>query len=188
MLPELLIPKIGAGDQTALRQLYTLFETKVYNTALAYLQDVPDAEEATQDVFIEVYHSAAKFEGRSSVSTWIYRITINKCVDRIRHKNRKKRFAFVSSLSNTIAEPVNFDHPGVQADNREKARYLFAAINQLPENQQTAFILKQVEGLPQKDVATIMDLNEKAVESLIQRAKQNLRKTLQEFYNETKGK
>jgi RNA polymerase sigma-70 factor (ECF subfamily) len=188
MLPELLIPKIGAGDHTALRQLYTLFEIKVYNTALAYLQDVPDAEETVQDVFIEVYHSAAKFEGRSSASTWIYRITINKCLDRIRHRNRKKRFAFISSLSNTPAEPANFDHPGVQTDNREKARYLFDAIRQLPDTQQTAFILKQVEGLPQKEVAAIMQLNEKAVESLIQRAKQNLRKTLQEFYNETKGK
>ncbi len=193
MQPELLIQQVAAGSQQAFRQLYEMYSTRVYNTCLVYLQDGEEAEEATQDVFVEVYNAAAKFEGKASVTTWIYRIAVNRSLDRLRYRKRQKRFAFISSLFNRdtgelIHDPGHFNHPGVLAENREKSARLFAAIRQLPENQQTAFILKQVEGLPQKEIAAIMHLGEKAVESLIQRAKANLRKQLSDFFNETEGK
>jgi RNA polymerase sigma-70 factor (ECF subfamily) len=183
MSPEQLLQQIANGDQPAFRQLYELFKDRVYNTCLSYMQQQAEAEEAAQDVFVEVYHSASKFQGKSSVSTWVYRIAVNKCLDRIRYKSRQKRFAFVSSLfhkdtGELIHDIPSFEHPGVLTENKEKSAMLFAAIKQLPENQQTAFLLKQVEGLPQKDISTIMNLSEKAVESLLQRAKANLRKEL----------
>jgi RNA polymerase sigma factor (sigma-70 family) len=184
MLPEELLQHISNGDNAAFRQLYELFKDRVFNTCLSYLQQHEEAEEATQDVFIEVHHSAAKFKGNSSVATWVYRIAVNKCLDRIRYRGRQKRFAFISGLfSNTsgelIYDPPTFDHPGIVAENKEKARILFGAIRQLPENQQTAFILKQAEGLSQREVASIMNISEKAVESLLQRAKMALRKILE---------
>lgn len=193
MTPELLIQQIAAGSQPAFRALYDMYSTKVYNTCLVYLQNVEEAEEATQDVFIEVHHAAARFEGQSSVTTWIYRIAVNKSLDRIRYRKRQKRFAFISSLFNRdtgelMHDPGHFDHPGVLAENREQAAKLFSAIRQLPENQQTAFILKQIEGLSQKEIAAIMDMGEKAVESLIQRAKGNLRKQLAGILNDNEGK
>lgn len=191
MQPEELLFHIANGDTSAFRQLYELFKSRVYNTCLSYLQNTAEAEEATQDVFVELHHSAASFKGTSSVSTWVYRITVNKCLDRIRYNNRQKRFAFLSSLFKPTGEmahdPGHFEHPAASLEQKEKSVVLFKAIRQLPENQQTAFILKQVEGLSQKEIAAIMDLGEKAVESLLQRAKGNLRKILSDYYDNNEG-
>ncbi|RYD57073.1 MAG: RNA polymerase sigma factor [Sphingobacteriales bacterium] len=191
MLPEQLLQHIAAGDQAAFRQFYELFKGRVYNTSLSYLQDQSEAEEVTQDVFVEVYHNAKNFQARSSASTWIYRITINKSLDRLRHKNRKKRFAFISSLFNQQGslqhDAPDFIHPGVLIEQRENAVFLFKAMKELPENQHTAFLLKHIEGLSQKEIAQIMNITEKAVESLLSRAKYNLRKLLNDFFTHTEG-
>jgi RNA polymerase sigma-70 factor (ECF subfamily) len=183
MLPEELLQLLSNGDNNALGQLYELFKDQVFNTCLAHLQHQEEAEEATQDVFVEIYRSAAGFQNRSSAATWVYRITVNKCLDRIRSRNRQKRFGFISSLFNNqtgklIHDPPTFHHPGIQLEQKEHAALLFKAIKQLPENQQSAFILKHVEGLSQKEIAQIMDMTEKAIESLLQRAKNNLKKIL----------
>jgi RNA polymerase sigma factor (sigma-70 family) len=193
MTPEDIIKLVAEGDQNAFRQLYDMYNVRVYNTCLSYLQNVPEAEEVTQDVFLEVYQSAGKFLSRSSVTTWVYRIAVNKSLDKLRYRNRQKRFAFISSIFNQQTgelayDPPSFEHPGVVAENREKAAKLFGALKELPENQQTAFILKQIEGLSQKEIAAVMDVGEKAVESLIQRAKGNLRKKLSGYFDETEGK
>lgn len=191
MLPEEMLQRIAAGDAQAFRQLYALYKDKVYNTCLSYLQHVPEAEEVTQDVFIEVHQGAAGFKGTATVNTWIYRIAVNKCLDRLRYRNRQKRFAFISSLFGSTGQLVHdapaFDHPGIKLEHKEKAAALFSAIRQLPKNQQTAFILKHTEGLPQKEIAAIMGMGEKAVESLLQRAKQNLRKLLSQQMDKNEG-
>ncbi len=192
MQPEEILVLVAKGDKSAFGQLYALFKDKVYNTSISYLQQENDAEEVTQDVFVEVYHNAVSYKGGASVSTWIYRITVNKCLDRIRYNNSQKRFSFITSIFNKDTgalqhDKPHFDHPGVGTENRERAAMLFNAIRQLPENQQTAFILKQVEGLSQREIAQIMDIGEKAVESLLQRAKANLRKILSSYYNSNEG-
>ncbi len=189
MPSEDLIIEIAKGNQQAFRQLYEDFQTRVYNTSLSYLQNAEEAEEACQDVFVEVYQSAGKFRSDAQVSTWIYRITINKCLDRIRYKQRQKRFAFITSIlhketGELLHDIPVFHHPGVALEQKENAATLFKAIKELPENQQTAFILKQAEGLPQKEIAEIMNMTEKAVESLMQRAKAGLRKSLGYFYED----
>jgi len=193
MTPEQLIQQLASGDDDALRELYGVFSKKIYNTCLAYLQVESDAEEAMQDVFVEVYRSVTEFNAKASVNTWIYRIAVNKCLDRIRYNKRQKRFAFISSLFSKDTGAIqfdqpNFNHPGVLLENKEKSAVLFKAINQLPENQRMAFILKHVEGLSQKEIAEIINIGEKAVESLLQRAKGSLRKLLSDFYDKTEGK
>lgn len=164
-------------------ELYLQFKDKVFNTALSYLQNTEDAEELTQDVFVEVYQSISKFQFRSSVSTWIYRITVNKSLDFIKYKNRKKRFGsivsiFDASSSKHIEQQSDFIHPGVQLEQRENSKILFKAIQQLPEKQQTAFILSKLEGLGNKEISAILEQSVGAVESLLSRAKENLRKEL----------
>ena len=121
------------------------------------------------------------------MSTWIYRITVNKCFDHLRANSRHKRAGIISSLfhketGEEVHQKPAFDHPGIQLERRENARYLFTAIETLPENQKTVFILAHVEELPQKDIAEIMNLSLKAVESLLQRAKVSLRKKLGAIY------
>lgn len=186
--PEIL-QLIVSGDRQAMKDFYDKFKAKVYNTSLSYLQNPEEAEEITQDVFLEVFDSIGKFKAESSISTWIYRITVNKSLDQIRFRKRKKRMGFLLSLFNKDSGKLqidlpHFEHPGVAIENKESAGILFTAIGSLPEQQKTAFILSQIEELPQKEIADVMKLSQKAVESLIQRAKANLRKELENFYPE----
>ncbi len=173
-------------EETKFRELYNQFNRLVYNLALSYLQSVEDAEEVTQDVFVQIHHSLDKFEQQSSLKTWIYRITINKCLDNLKAKNRKKRLAFVSSLFNSSGQLVNdaveFQHPGIIAEQKENAAILFQCINELPENQKTAFLLSKVEGLSNGEISEIMKASISSVDSYLFRAKQNLQSTLQKKY------
>ena len=176
-----------SGDQQAFKQLVDTYQQKVFNTAISMVQDHGMAEDITQEVFITVYKSLLSFNGRSGMSTWIYRITVNKCLDHLRAGNRKKRLGLISSLfhkdtGEEIHSKPHFDHPGILLEQKEKARYLFEAIESLPETQKTVFVLAHVEELLQKDIAEIMNLSVKAVESLLQRAKNNLRKKLRTIY------
>lgn len=161
---------------------------RVFNTAISFVQNREDAEDITQETFIEVYRSLDKFKQQANVSTWIYRITVNKSLDFLRRKKSKKRFAFFSNLfheetGEVIHEQADFEHPGIQLENKESSKYLFAVIDTLPESQKITFILFTIEELSQKEIAEVMKMSPKAVESLIQRAKVGLRKKLENFYD-----
>ncbi len=168
-----------------LKSIYSLYSRRVYNTAISIVQNAREAEEITQDVFLEVHRSLDQFKGESSLATWVYRITINKSLDHLRHSRRQKRWGLITGLFTIEETPIeipDFHHPGIELENKEKAAILFRAIDKLPENQKTAFVLSIVEELPQQEVAEIMKVSVGAVESLIQRAKSNLRKELENFY------
>lgn len=160
--------------------IYLKHASLVYNVALSYVQNKEDAEEITQDVFIKVYDKHHDFKGKSSLKTWIYRITINTSLDYIKAKNRKKRAAFKNRDDDALNYIGDFNHPGVLLENKENLAKLFKAINQLPENQKTVLLLLKVEDLSLKEVAEIMDKSLKAIESIFQRAKTNLKKILAE--------
>lgn len=173
------------GEEPAFKELVILFQDKVFNTALGLLQHHTEAEDIAQEVFIQVYRSIGQFKGDSLLSTWIYRITVTRALDHLRSKKRKKRFGFLSSLfgddNKPVYEPEDFNHPGVQKERKEDAALLFKMIDQLPENQRTAFILNKVEELSYREIAGILNSSESAVDSLLQRAKQNLRKKLKDL-------
>lgn len=159
--------------------LYEEHISMVYNLCLSYVQNTEDAEEIAQDVFVKVNANLENFGGQSSIKTWIYKITINQCLDFIKSKQRKKR-SFLSSMfsGNENLSIPDFNHPGIQLEQKEAYEALFQKINHLPHQQKTALILKHVEGMTQKEVAEIMGTTQKAVESLLQRAKSNLKKKL----------
>lgn len=182
-----LIQNLREGDELAFKQLVETCQDMVFNTALGIVQNPEDAEDVAQEVFIQVYRSIDQFKGDSRLSTWIYRITTTKALDLIRSKKRKKRFAFVTSLfgpnNEPVHEPIDFQHPGVVLNKKEQAAILFKAIAQLPENQKVAFNLYKTEELSYQEIAAIMGLSVSAVESLLFRARQNLRKLLEKnFY------
>ena len=164
------------NDQNAFRQLYELYSEKVYNTAISYMQNERDAEEVTQDVFVSVFRNAKNFKGNSSVSTWIYRITVNTSINYLRKGKKYRLFQF----GDASKDEVDFEHPGVLLENKENAKALFKVIQKLPESQYTAFILSFIEDLPRKKVAEVMETSLKSVEALLQRAKKNLRKELKQ--------
>lgn len=163
--------------------MYARYKNNVYNTVLGYVQNKESAEEVTQDVFLSIFQNADSFVGEAKVSTWVYRIAVNKALNYLDKQARRP----TSDFEVEDYHRIDFNHPGVQLENQEKARYLFAAINTLAALQKTAFILSYVEGLPQKHVADIMQSSVKSVESLLQRAKANLRKELNNYYSEGKN-
>jgi RNA polymerase sigma factor (sigma-70 family) len=167
---------LASNNERAFKALYDLFSNRVYNTAISYTHNEHDAEELVQEIFVKIHRSATTFKEKSLVSTWIYRITVNKCLDFLRHKKRLRFLNYISLSSIDNKPPIDFNHPGIILENKEKAALLFKKIDLLSAQQKTAFLLSYIEQLPRQQVADIMELSLKAVESLLQRAKANLRK------------
>mgnify|MGYP003423311797 FL=1 len=187
--PEL-IAQLQQGDEQAFKKLVDEWQDMVYNTVLGIVQNADDADDITQEVFIQVYQSVSSFKGDSKFSTWLYRITVSKALDHEKKKKRKKRFGFVQSLFGGQEEeqfhPVEFDHPGVELEKKERAGELFNALKKIPDNQRIAFTLHKLEGQSYQEVAEIMNTTLYAVESLIGRAKANLKKELEKYYGTLK--
>ncbi|MGV6828423.1 MAG: RNA polymerase sigma factor [Flavobacteriales bacterium] len=182
------INELREGTRSAYSQLINDYEHKVFATCISFVPNKEDAEDIAQEVFIEIFKSIKKFKGKSKLSTWIYRITTNKCLEFIRKKNAKKRFAFMQSLfrneipldkTNYFTE---FNHPGILLENKEKSNTLFLAINQLPETQKVVFTLHKIDGKSYLEISAIIEKSVSSVESLMFRAKKNLQKQLEYYY------
>lgn len=182
-----LIELLKQKDRAAFKKIVETWQNMVYNTALGILQNAEDAEDVTQETFIQVYESVSSFKGESKFSTWVYRITVSKATDHIRKKKRKKRFAFIQSLYGKndapVIDPPDFFHPGVSMENKENAAVLFKAMEQLPGNQKTAFVLNKIEGLSYIEIGNVLKVSDSAVDALLQRARANLKKILKEYYS-----
>ena len=179
-----LIQGLRKGDEAAFNFLVKNYQDRVYNTAIGIVQNAEDAEDVAQEVFIQVFRSIHSFKAESKLSTWIYRITTTRSLDLLRNRKSKKRFGFIQRLfgdsNETLYELPDFNHPGVAMDRKENAALLFKAIDQLPENQKIAFTLHKLEDLSYQEISEIMQTSVAAVESMMHRAKQNLRKILTE--------
>jgi RNA polymerase sigma-70 factor (ECF subfamily) len=171
-------------DPTAFRAFITEHQDKVFNLVLNKVQQAEDAEEITQDVFIDVFRKPEAFRGESSVSTWLYRIAVNKCIDHLRRQKSRGRWKLTRLFSpaGETTEPKEFLHPGILSENREKAAFLFKAMKQLPDKQHTAWVLNEMENMSYKDISEVMNLSLSSVESLLFRARQNLKKILSGMY------
>ena len=182
-----IMEKLREGDEKTFRELVDHYRDRVFNTAIGLLQHTENAEDITQEVFVEIFRSIDRFRGESSLSTWIYRITVQKSLEHIRSGKRNKRAGILYSLFGkedhlNVTNESPFYHPGIQLENKERAAILFKAISQLPINQKTAFILHKVEGLSQYEISLIMSNSVSAVESLIVRANRKLRDLLSDYY------
>jgi len=185
---ENFIDDLKNGHRNAFDRLIEEYQDKVFGRCLSFVPNKEDAEDIAQEVFVEVFKSVKKFKGNSTLSTWIYRITTNKCLEFIRKKNTKKRFAFLQSLfGNEVPLDktsffTEFKHPGILLENKEDAEVLYSAIDRLPEEQRIVFTLHKIEGLSYKEISEITEKSIPSIESLLFRAKKNLRKLLHDFY------
>jgi RNA polymerase sigma-70 factor (ECF subfamily) len=180
-----LIAGLLAKKEVAFQFLIDSYGDRVHNTILSIIQNKEDTEDLTQEVFVEIYNSISKFKGGSQLYTWVYRISTTKALDLLRKRKAKKRFAFFTSIFSGEGEEMeipDFNHPGITIENTERSKILFAAMNKLPENQKISFTLSQIENLSYKEIAEVMNLSISSVESLIFRAKGNLKKWLKDYY------
>lgn len=185
-----LIENIRNGGQQYFRQLYDSYQNKVYNTTFGFVHNTEDAQDITQEVFVELYHSLKTFRGDSTLSTWIYRIAVNKSLN---HLRKKKNFSFFSGFhkgakddQKTVLSELEDPqlNPSDTLENIELQQQLQRAVDALPEKQRTAFILEKFEDLSYKEIAQVMNTSLSSVESLLFRARQNLQKILLPSWNE----
>lgn len=183
-----LIQGLVEKDEAAFRELVQQFQEKVRNTCYGFLNNAEDAEDTAQEVFIEAYRSIDKFRGDASLSTWIYRISVNKSLNLIQ-KNKRKLWltnltGIFESSDKSDQVPDKAPRPDRQMEAMERVKTLHIAIGKLPESQRIAFTLHHFEEMSYKDIAAVMDTSLSAVESLIFRAKKRLRKDLQRIYDQ----
>ncbi|MCJ7577985.1 MAG: sigma-70 family RNA polymerase sigma factor [candidate division Zixibacteria bacterium] len=184
MNDEELIQRIIDKDHLAFKLLVDQYQHLVLNTCYNLLGNRQDAEDAAQEVFFQVYKSAQKFRGEAKISTWLYRIAVNRSLNFIRDKKRSGWLRNLSSLlegeRQEVADVPASDsaRPDVALEEKERNVIVQKVIDSLPEKQRTAFVLHKYEGLSYQEIAEISKYSLSSVESLIHRAKLNLQKQL----------
>lgn len=179
-----LIEGLKQGKQEAFRLLVNRYQIMVVSTCFYFTNNHDDAQDIAQDVFVEVFISINKFRGNASISTWLYRIAVNKSLNFIKKRNMKGLFTTIEKLFDSKQTPVILHQPDSETtkENEEMLTYrqkvLYQSINALSESQRAAFTLHKFNKLSYKEIAEIMNTSLPAIESLIHRAKKQLQVNL----------
>ena len=174
------------GDTEAFEQLFALHTRAVINFAYRFVRNRGVAEELAQDIFLRVYEAAAGYRAQAKFITWLYRIATNVCLNEIRKPhvraalNHDEKNGDDARYMNTQTRSGRdfSGFPGLLLERQAISNALSQALGQLPEKQRVAFILNKYQELSYGEVAGIMKISEKAVKSLIHRAKETLAEKL----------
>lgn len=183
MTEQELISRVINRDREALNYLVKTYQRKVIKTAYYFLGNMEDAEDLAQDIFVKIVESLPRFRHSSSLSTWIYRITVNDSLNAVK-RNRQRRIFL--RLGNVIGiadkkeqeKILNIPAEHDTFDAGYHRQILWQAVTSLPEKQRKVFILSKYEDLPHKEIAEITGHSLSAVGSLLHRARLNLQKKL----------
>lgn len=186
-----LIQKLKERNETAFRYVISTYQKMVLNCSFKFLRNVESAQDLTQEVFLEVFESIHTFKQNSKLSTWIYRITVSKSINQLNSLKTKKRFAFLTSLlgnenNEEIYAASESNNPDKLLENKDRAAVLKWAIEKLPENQRIVFTLSKYNEMNYEEIAAILNASISSVESLLHRAKTNLKKILFHYYQKHK--
>lgn len=162
-----LIRGVIAQNEESFIKLVNLYKKKIIGLCYSYTEDFNEAEDLSQDIFINIYKHIKNFKGDSSLSTYIYRISVNKCIDYKRKRNFK---SFLTGFIESETYEWNVDDKTV----------IRQSIKELPKDLKTPIVLYYYVGLSQKEIAEVLKISEKAVEGRIYRAKNKLKTKLTE--------
>ncbi len=187
MQDQEIIDRILLNDQAGFELLIKKYQDLVYGTCFRLLKNQPDAEDLSQETFMEIFRSLVQLKSVDDMSGWIYRISYCKCISFLRKKNPAK--ASSKNDPKEVADSLD-KHPGHNnketphkaLEEKEANIELFEKIDQLPINQKRAILLHKFEGYSHKEICEEMSLSQASVESLIYRAKVSLRKSLFSFF------
>ncbi len=172
---EVLIDKAKTGDRKALSELVKRYEKTVYNFAFKVCRDPDRAENSMQETFFSMVKSLNQFDGKSKLSTWLYRIVTNHCLMQL----RKKKHPSISIDDEDVFEDAYLSDlrtlPNLEVENEELKNILDAAIKKLSPEYRIVFLLRDVEGLSTEETGNITDLSVPAVKSRLHRARAFLR-------------
>lgn len=182
-----LVSEILAKNEEAFKTLVDEFQQKVINICYGFTHQKEDAMNLAQEVFVEVYQSISSFRQDAKLSTWIYRIAVNKSLNHLR-KNKRNRLVETwdnlfgnENINNAV--PLN-DHADKNYIDMERRSIINKALDSLPDAQKTAFTLHKLEDFSYQQISETMRVSVPAVESLMHRAKMNLQKKLVNYYKD----
>ncbi|MDD3766584.1 MAG: sigma-70 family RNA polymerase sigma factor [Eubacteriales bacterium] len=170
-----LIAKAAKGDISAFEQLVADYQSMVYNIALKLLCNTEDAADAAQDALIKVYRNIGSFNGKSKFSTWIYRITYNTCLDKMR-KSKNQEYEL---LDDTAVDTASTPQSALM--DKERAQIIQKAIYSLPHDQKTVIVMRDIHGLSYDEIADVLNCSLGTVKSRINRARIKLREMLSDY-------
>ncbi|MEZ5312199.1 MAG: sigma-70 family RNA polymerase sigma factor [Thermoanaerobaculia bacterium] len=176
-----LLAAAARGDEEAFRTLVERHQDRIVRLCERILGDREEARDGAQEVFLRVYRHAADAEPRGRLFTWLYRIALNHCFNRLRRRKIVRFFSFERAGQDGSEESVTLDpadgRPGAEADlmTRERWRATRRVIDALPEGQRAVLLLARFEGLSQREIAETLGITEGAVESRLVRAMRRLR-------------
>lgn len=181
------IEGLKRGDEKVFREFFDQYQLSLLKLCIGFFHNEEDAKDIVQDVFIEVFQSIGQFRGDALLSTWLFRIAVNKSMNQIRkNKNRRILSSFNSVLPFNKKDITDITDESEISDrhieSKEQAKIIRKAIDLLPGNQRIAFILSKYQDLSYKDISEVMNISLSAVESLIHRAKLSLQKKLYNLY------
>jgi RNA polymerase sigma-70 factor (ECF subfamily) len=166
--------RVANGDESAFEELVGKYQRSVLNTIHRYVGEYDVADDIAQEVFVILWNKAGTFKGNSKFSTWLYRIVVNQCL-----QFRRKRKLTLVSLSDLDAEsPPEALQVADDHDRQRRTEAVRKAVAELPDRQRIALALSHFEGRTYLEIAETMDTSVSAVESLIIRARENLRSKL----------
>lgn len=186
---EKLIKRFTKGCEVSFEEIVRRYETKVHNLAMRLTRNGEDAEEVLQDVFVTVYRKISGFEGKAKFSSWLYRITVNAAFMKLRKRKQDQSVSMedvMPYIQNKAAPQKNAF--GALSDfvaiNNQLKDALEGAIGRLPDDYRAVFILRDIDGLSNKEVSKILGLSIPAVKSRLHRSRLMLRKRLRRTYDD----
>lgn len=173
-----LIERASGGDSAAFNYLMETHERRMYAVALRMCGNREDAQDCLQEAMLRIYRALNGFKGQSTFSTWVYRITMNTCLDELRRKKNKQN-ASLDSLLDAGWSPKDEDNtPEKHAIQREMKERLHNAIRDLPEDMRSAVVLRDIHGLSYDEIAQTLNINVGTIKSRISRGREKLRAEL----------
>ena len=186
-----LLTRLRAGDETALRDVAEAYGSQIYQLAFRYLRNKEDAEEVTQDVLFKVYRKVNAFRGDAALSSWIYRITFNTAMSRLRTVKYQRTLAEASQAASSEPEETSGRIPKDVADWSNMAdesvfrsqlrRRVFAAILSLPVIYRAPVVLRDLQGLSTEEASAMLQVKDQTLKSRLHRGRLILRKQLADF-------
>lgn len=181
-----LIRAVQAGDRAAFDRLVLKHKDSVFNLVYWFLGDYEEAADCSQEIFINVFKSIKKFRFEAAFSTWLYRIAVNTCKNRLkssRYRWRKRTVSLNNTAGSRDGNPFpelmnGSPSPAIEMEKKERRRRIQDAINALPEEQNRVVVLRDIQGLSYQEIADITGLNPGTVKSRLARGRQTLKKRL----------
>ena len=181
-----LIRAFQGGDKAAFDELVLKHQHKLYNLCYRFLGDYQEANDSAQETFIKVYRSLKKFRLESAFSTWLYRIAVNTCKNKLKsaeYRQKKKMVSLDNPVSLDCGGPAieiqdETHSPAMELEKKEKMRLIQEAINALPPGQKEVVTLRDIEGFSYEEIVQITGLNLGTVKSRLARARLELRRKL----------